>query len=189
VSGLGEVRIRNVVEARDADTQVALSERLTKLRQERFGVFEFSRLVGVTHNNLWHLEHRNQGGMSCLTVERRAAPLGLRLTLDMEGLPDGVEDDFGVMVLAASTSPTVEGRALTVASLAMARLATARVLLGVTQSVLALRMGVSQATVQELFQVTPKTRIASIQRIARVLGARVVLDLTPLNGESDVTAP
>lgn len=183
MSGVGAVRRRNVIHPEDQAAQELVSAALTAMRRERFGAVEYSRLVGITHNNLHGLEHINSANMSCLLVERRAAPLGLRLELALEGLPEEVEEDLEVMVLKASARPaTIKKRAAATALLTAVQLNVARVLIGVTSYQLADRMEIRQATVSELFRAAGATsRIASFQRIGRALGGRVVPRLVELD--------
>jgi DNA-binding Xre family transcriptional regulator len=188
------VRRRNIIHPDDQRAQELVSADLTLMRRERVGAVEYAEAVGVTLNNLHQLEHQNSGNMSCLVVERRAAPLGLRLALALEGLPEEVEDDLDVMILAHHfrvTAPMDEvvTRAKATAILTAARLNVARVLIGVTSYELADRMGVRQATVSELLRGAGATsRIASFQRISRGLGGRVIPRLIPLNGDANGNA-
>jgi DNA-binding transcriptional regulator YiaG len=193
MSGVGAVRRRNIIDPEDQAFQEEVSRRLTVLRRERYGATEFAALVGITHNNLHQFEHYNSGNMSLLLVERRAAPVGLRLELVLEdlrepkedrGLLEEVEEDLEVMILATQRlADTVEARAKATALLTSVRLNVARVATGVTSYGLADRMGVTQATVSELFRAARATsRIASFQRIARALELRVVPRLVPLEG-------
>lgn len=186
MSALPAQRMRNIIDPEDAWAQEKVAEALTVLRRERFSVGEFTHLLGITKGHLWQFEHGNRANMSVLAAERRAAPLGLRLALDVEGMPEEVEEDLDVMILAAARPTDVQARATATALLTASRLQVARVLLGVTEYELAPRMGIRQATVNGLFrEVGATTRIASFQRIARALGGRVVPRLVPLNGESD----
>lgn len=174
---------RNALHPDDARTQVDLGARLTALRQERYSAVEFARRMGITANNLHGVEHATRVNMSALAVERRAAPLGLHLEVWMEGAPDAVEWDVGVMVLDMARSTTVTQRAHDAAVLAARRLQVARSILGVSEKALGDRMGVCQSTVNGLLQEASfSTRLSTIQRIARALEFQAVPRLIPWNG-------
>lgn len=179
-----EQRVRNVINLEDVSAQRVISDRLTAMRREHLDAREYANLLGVPMNNLYLFEHRNRENMSVQVVERRAAPLGLRLVLDLEGLPDEVEEDLDVVILSSMRPAAMADRANVTALLAASRLQIGRVLLGVTERELAARMGVASSTVGCLMRdACGKTRIASFQRIARSLGGRALPHLVALDGE------
>lgn len=169
------LRQRNAIHPDDVEAQRAVSARLTELRRERFTAVEFAARLGITHNNLWGFEHGNRVNMSLLLVERRAGPVGLRLALDVVGMPEEVEEDLAVIIMDGATVPLEPAaRAERLAYLTGTRLSVARCLLNVSERELAARMGITQATVNGLLRdVSRKTRIASFQRVARALGGTV----------------
>lgn len=173
----------NVLHPDDARAQEFLGAGLTAMRRARYSCVDFASRMGISANNLHGVEHAARVNMSALSVERRAAPLGLHLEVWMEGAPDAVEYDLDVMILDMARSDTVVQRAHDAAVLASRRLQVARLTLGVSEQALADRMGLRQSTVNGLLQeASYSTRLSTFQRIARALGFVAVPRLVNWSG-------
>lgn len=171
----------------DLAAQARIGDRLLALRRDRFRwrPAEYARLVGVSPATLWHMEHRAGASMQVGSLERRAAPLGLTLTLTPIGLPD-VDDDplvAALAALAARRPATATRRADNTAALTVARLNAARIDLGLTVADAAARIGITGSSLSVLHATAGATTwLGTLQRYTRgALGGRLALTLRPLD--------
>ena len=132
--------------------------------------------VGVVHSAIVHAEANTSWRMS--TLRRYARGLDLELLAYPTGLPKPPAD---VAALAGMVTATRRGDSFAVAAL-VAEIAAAREALGLTKADMARRLGVVDRGVRAIENCAhDDIMVVTAQRMCRVLGGRLVLELGELS--------